>query len=177
MNPRARNRRLGLAVVTALGMCGASSKTFARSCGPGPNAVCAEQPAAKLGEICSSVLQEWSEDEIYIKVNGRQIWYGTFSYAGQCYSLSYLWAGWFPLPRLVRPFTLEVWESDGDHWYDRDDLLGSKQITAAPATCDGSDGYGNFTVCQPYEWDIFATTDPIFNATSAKYEVYVEQIF
>lgn len=68
--------------------------------------------------------QETGQDEIYMKFNGNRVNMGDFETG---------WDRTFSTVLLLSsfPVTAEFWESDGDHWYDRDDLMDSVTETSA----------------------------------------------
>lgn len=70
---------------------------------------------------------EISQDEPYLLFNGTRIWSGDMS-QGQSIRLDYLDAIPFGQGGAA---TLSLYEDDGDHWYDRNDYIGSTRLSGA----------------------------------------------
>jgi hypothetical protein len=67
-------------------------------------------------------------DEPYIKVGSLKVWSSSRVYAGSNRSLTNV-----PLQQFLNSTTVWLYEGDGDHWYDRDDLIGKVTVSAAMA--------------------------------------------
>jgi hypothetical protein len=67
-------------------------------------------------KVCILDPQEVGHDEVYLKFNGTRVNVGSIS-GGDC--------GTYPYYLIVpsTPFHVELWESDGNHWYDQDDFF------------------------------------------------------
>ena len=73
-----------------------------------------------IGVLCYNQ-NELGEDEIYLKFSGLRVNMGNFSNGVQrTVSTSAIFAS--------LPISVELWEDDGDHWYDRDDLWDSELV-------------------------------------------------
>jgi hypothetical protein len=82
----------------------------------------------KLRSITCIDQQETGRDELYLTFNGEKI------------SLPNMTQGRTKVLRNERDFDgsvpLSLFENDGDHWYDRDDYIGTHVITDSPAPRD-----------------------------------------
>jgi hypothetical protein len=73
-----------------------------------------------IGVLCYNQ-NELGQDEIYLKFSGVRVNMGSFSNGVQrTVSTSLIFAS--------LPISVELWEDDGDHWYDRDDLWASTSV-------------------------------------------------
>ena len=87
-----------------------------------------------IGVFCQAQ-NEFGQDEIYMKFNGVRINVGSFV------SLeTETTTGMAILPSL--PVTAQLWEDDGDHWYDGDDLWDTVTVSSYTKTNRESEGSG-----------------------------------
>lgn len=93
----------------------------------------------RLKSITCLNQQETFTDELYVTFNGRKI------------ALPNMTQGNTKVLSAEEPFdgsaSLSLFENDGDHWYDRDDHIGSHSISESPApaslTLDFDEGLGS----------------------------------
>jgi hypothetical protein len=96
---------------------------------------------------------EIGEDEIYLRFNGTRFNMGNFSNGVNRTSSSTI-----ILPSL--PMSVELWESDGDHWYDRDDFWDSFTCTSFALSCLGGSSNHYDGQHHLYYWSTTLTSVP-----------------
>jgi len=84
---------------------------------------------------CHHTQQEWGQDEVYLKLDGIQVFRDDHMTKGHSDPLDITESVTIPA-HSSSSFQLELWEDDGDHWYDRNDFLGSVTVNTAQAGQD-----------------------------------------
>jgi hypothetical protein len=89
-------------------------------------AAATSQAAVRIDRISvhCKAQNETGEDEIYLKFNNTRVNMGSFVNNTTRATATILVAA-------SGPFTVTLFEDDGDHWYDRDDNWGSNTVTHA----------------------------------------------
>lgn len=89
----------------------------------------------KIKSLTVNDQNEISEDEPYILVDGRQVWNGHMS-TGDTVRFNTNPAtnedDLSPI-RFDKMARISLWEDDGDHWYDRNDHLGTHAVYSSQA--------------------------------------------
>jgi hypothetical protein len=104
-----------------------------------------------IEQLCINDANENFGDDPYLVINNQRLWSRSGSFEGGCYDVRRVFD---------YPVTIEVWESDGNHWWDGDDFIGTLSLRSPS---DVVECHRYVSQCVYFTWHEFHGSDATYS--------------